>query len=154
MSDNDSTGCSLCVINHRAFPPDVLWRYVKPSWLDSTGGLLSVCFDLRSEMDPPEDYVSFYEGGGSSESEKLSSIVKIMTDKKFTLKQKGRILSLQVQAVCDVVNSPNTVIEFVDKGRPHYGLCYLVDDEALILEAKNILALSVELHEYSDLLSA
>lgn len=134
--------------------PESLWRYVKPSWLDATGCLLPICFDLRSEKDPPEDYVSFHEGIGASESERLASVVSVMTNKGFTLKRTGRMLSIQVDDVCQVINEPNPVIRFVDKGRPHYGMCYLTEDDSLVLEAKNLLALTAELHDCHGMLSA
>lgn len=133
--------------------PDVLWRYVKPSWLDSSGCLLPVCFDLRSEIDPPEDHVSFYEGNGDTHTGKLNSVVGFMTRRGYNLKKTGKMLSIQTQEAYQAVNEPNPIIEFIDKNRPHYGMLYLVEDDSLILEAKNILAFSAELHSYNELLS-
>lgn len=125
--------------------PILLWRYVKPSWLDTNGSLLSYCFDLRS--DPPEEYVSFYEGKGSTEEQRLSFVIEIFAKRRFSLKETGRFLSIDPRGACDLVNYPVPIIEFRDEQKPHYGMHYLVEDEPSRLEAKNILSQIANLHD-------
>lgn len=127
----------------KAFP-DTLWRYVKPSWLDSSGSLLPYCFDLRSE--PPEEYVSFFEGQGETEQQMLSSVIGALALSRFVLKETGRILSIDPQHACRLINCPVPIIEFKDQRRPHFGMFYLIEDEPSRLEAKNILSQIVSLH--------
>lgn len=147
-----SNDCALSGASNSEIP-EILWRYVKPSWINKKGELLPVCFNLRPERSPPETFVSMHEGVGANLPARMKSAVDYLKEKGWDLAPTGKILSLDTQDACDVVNTPNKIIGFVDKDRPHFGLCYLVDRDDLILEAKTLLAEESDLHDYSHLVA-
>lgn len=133
------------------YVPEHLWRYVGSSGYKD-GVVLPSAFDLKNKT-PPERYVSLQEGNGNTIGEKFISVVKVFQGTGWTLKRTGRLAVVDVSMAYTMVNVPNKIIEFKDERRPHYGLYYLSEDESLVLEAKSLLQLCSDLHDYNLLLS-
>ena len=124
--------------------PEYLWRYMKPSFI--RGDRCGQLFDLR--VNPPEQYVSFFEGEGDCFNGQAISALRAIMD-RVRVADNGQLCCLDVETVCRELNNPVPVIEFKPKGRPHFGMFYLIDDEISLAEVKTNLQFLCSGYEYS-----
>ena len=113
--------------------PDYLFRFIRPSWLDTPG----MWFDLR-DGEPPEPSVSLYIGSGPTRLERVCEAVA-HGPRSFQLKPSGQAAELNTKITLNRINLRKKTLDFVDARHPHYGLVYLTQDEREILQAKSIL---------------
>ncbi|MFI7864503.1 hypothetical protein [Ectopseudomonas khazarica] len=125
--------------------PYYLWRYMKPSIISGTAD--ESVFDLR--IDPPEDYVSMFEGVGADYFSIANSALKnILSRRKVS--RSGRIVSLDLKEIDQTINYPQPLVGFREYGRPHFGMHYLTGEEHLVLEVQTMLEVMCPQHPYTE----
>jgi len=125
-----------------------LLRYVKPSHI-SNGNLKDEVFQLREDREPPEEYISFYHSKEQEIEAKILDVIAILKKKKFIMAKTSGFLHLDAVETQNQINLVRRIVEFREKGYPHYGMYYLSNDPVDILEAKSILMLYSTLYPNS-----
>lgn len=111
-------------------------RYVKPSFVESST-ILNEAFDLRDRT-LPEKFVSFNLLNKSDENSMFHESIHFL---KITPKENGAIIILDIKEALEEVNDEiENIIEFIDKILPHCGLVYLSKNLTKIQEAKTTLS--------------
>jgi hypothetical protein len=109
-------------------------RYIKPRWILNSG-ISTEAFNLR-DGPPPEKYVSHFMADGESNSEIFRHAYQIIS-KKIDRCIVGGIAILDVLEALEEVNDEDELlIEFIEQGLPHCGLSFLSKNQQSIQEAK------------------
>lgn len=119
-----------------------LWRLIREEWYSITDGEIELSqdsLDLRKDMLPPEECVSFNLGTGTS---RFETICQVMEDLfiKMSIKDSHLFAGLVDQEAYNKINKRENLVEFRrDQGEKnsHFGLYYLTDDEQKILAVKS-----------------
>lgn len=122
-----------------------LWRLIREEWYsiedDNEIELSNDCLDLRKDMLPPEECVSFNEGRGDNFKQKIFQVMEDLF-LKMSMKESHLFAGIIDQNAYNKINKRKELISFQrDRGEnnSHFGLYYLTDDESEILLTKSIL---------------
>lgn len=122
-----------------------LWRLIKEEWYsiedDNEIELSNDCLDLRKDMLPPEECVSFNEGKGDNFKQKIFQVMEDLF-LKMSMKESHLFAGIIDQNAYNKINKRKELISFQrDRGEnnSHFGLYYLTDDESEILFIKSML---------------
>lgn len=120
-----------------------LWRLIKEEWYSIGKNdeieLSNDCLDLRKDMLPPEECVSFNEAKGDCAKQKIFQVMEDLF-LKMSMKETHLFAGIIDQNAYNKINKRDQLIEFNrDRGEKnsHFGLYYLTDNEADILSIKS-----------------
>lgn len=114
----------------------IVSRYIKPSFIEDDK-ILNAAFDLRDRT-PPEEFVSFYLLKNSDEDSMYKEAIELLP---ISPKKDGAMILLDIKEALEEINDEvDEIINFVDKSLPHCGLAYLTKNLMKIQEAKTTLA--------------
>ncbi len=115
-------------------------RYIKPSFIEDEK-ILNVAFDLRDRT-PPEEFVSFYLLKNSDEDSMYKEAIELLP---ISPKKDGAMILLDIKEALEEINDEvDEIINFVEKSLPHCGMIYLTNNLSKIQEAKTTLSYLVK----------
>lgn len=123
-----------------------IWRLVKNSQKED-GKLKADFFLYREDLEPPEDYVSFYHSNKVGAKEQLAHAITLFPLK---VKKSSWVLSLDMDLAHKSINKKSLIVRFTDQGYPHVGLEYVVEDNVQKMTAVNVLLLISERYAQDD----
>lgn len=120
-----------------------LIRYIKPTHIYNED-VKDEAFQLR-DWTPPEEYVSFYHSKSKLIRDKINDVKKAMPS-NFEAKKTSGYIHLNATKASEEINVVKNIIEFKERGYPHYGMFYLSNYDVDVIEAKTILIHYSELY--------
>jgi len=118
----------------------IVSRYIKPSFIEDNK-ILNAAFDLRDRT-PPEEFVSFYLLKNSDEDSMYKKAICLLP---ILPKKDGAMILLDIKEALEEVNDETEdIINFVEKSLPHCGMIYLTNNLSKIQEAKTTLSYLVK----------
>jgi hypothetical protein len=140
----------LTEINEQVNINNELWRLIKDEWYSISDNEIELslnCLDLRKDMTPPEEAISFNKVDCDSEhEEKICSLMEDLYE-KLNIKDTYLFAGLIDQEAYKRVNRSKELIRFQqDRGVDdnHFGLYYLTEDDILLSKVKGIIKLLME----------
>ncbi len=114
-----------------------LLRFVKPTHIEDSEPLDEV-FQLREDLAPPEEFVSFFRFEDDDINDRFRSFTSFMSKKRKMSINSG-VIHIDANEACSEINTPRELIKFKDCNAPHYGLFFLSESDEDRLETKTML---------------